>query len=250
MSFGYPLRFSLYLSWKKVLRTKIFFFFIAGFIVLLAIFWWQAGYLYARRFFFSLFPYLFLLIAQDIFREEIDSGSLENVIFIRFNFRSYLQEKNISLFLLATIASTLVFVPFLLTSLWQGDFSWAMFSSFFAGLMAGLYYISLAGLLGLRLRSGSNVLAIILIQVFLFLGLLVTSTSGASGRDIIDLLISGQPQGSRERFILFSFLALWPNALTSRTYRSLGFKLEALALIFLFLGLQAWRLGRLELKRE
>lgn len=244
------LKFNLYLVWKKILRTKVFFFFLGGFILFLLLFWWQGGFNYARRFFLFLFPYLFLLLAQDIFREEIDSGCLENVVFFRLNFRRYLIEKNLTLFLLGTIFSSLLFLPFLLISVAEDDFSWLIIVSFFMGLIVGFYYLSLAGWMGLRLRSGSNVLAIILIQVFLFLALLVSLTSSASGRDRLDLIFSAQPQNRLEQIFLFLFVALWPNALVTHSYSSLSLRLELLVLIFIFLSLQIWRLSRLELKRE
>lgn len=244
------LKFNLYVVWKRILRTKIFFFFLAGFILFLLLFWWQGSFSYARRFFLFLFPYLFLLVAQDIFHEEIDSGCLENVVFLRLNFRSYLVEKNLSLFLLAAIFSGLLFLPFFLISAVRHDFSWLLLVSFFMGLMAGFYYLSLAGWLGLKLRSGSNVLAVILIQVFLFLALLVSLTSSSSGRNTLDLILSAQPQNRLEQVILSLFVALWPNALVSPNYSSLSLRIEILILIFIFLGLQIGRLNRLELKRE
>ncbi len=250
MSSCSSLKFNLYVVWKKILKTKFFFFFLAGFIFFLALFWWQAGLSYGRRFFLFLFPYLFLLISQDIFREEIDSGCLENVVFLRLNFRRYLIEKNLTLFLLASLFSGLLFLPFLLISVAQDDFSWFILVSFFMGLLVGFYYLSLAGWLGLRLRSGANVLAILLIQVFLLLALIISLTSSASGRDFLDLILSAQPQNRLEQILLFIFVALWPNALVSRNYSSLNLRFELLILIFIFLSLQVWRLSRLELKRE
>lgn len=244
------LKFNLYVVWKRILRTRVFFFFLAGFILFLGFFWWQGGFNYARRFFLFLFPYLFLLVAQDIFREEIDSGCLENVLFLRLNFRRYLVEKNLSLFFVAAIFSGLLYLPFLLVSVARHDFSWLNLVSFFMGLMVGFYYLCLAGWLGLRLRSGSNVLGVILIQVFLFLALLVSLTSSIPGRDLLDLIFSAQPQYQPEKILLFLFVAFWPNALVAQSYSSFNLRLELLVLIFIFLGLQIWRLNRLELKRE
>ncbi len=245
-----PLSFSLYLTWKRVLRTRVFFFFLAGFILFLAFFWWQAGLAEARRFFLHLFPYVFLLLAQDIFREEIDSGSLENVVFLRLDFRRYLLTKNISLGLIASGIATLLFLPLFFASLFQSCFSWKPLLSFFLGLIVGFYYLSLAGWLGLRLRSGSNVLAVILLQIFLFLGFLVSMKSVASGRDVVDLVISGHPENIKEQLFLFLFVAIWPNALISRSYSSFIFLVEVLAILSLFLSMQARSLSRWELKRE
>jgi len=250
MSAFSSLKFNFYVLWKKILRRKFFFLFLAGFILFLALFWWQGDFTYARRFFFYLFPYLFLLMAQDIFREEIDSGCLENVLFLQLNFRRYLFEKNLSLLFLGIVFSCLLFLPFLIGSIIRQEFSWSLFFSFFMGLLAGFYYLTLATGLGLKLRAGSNVLVVIVVQVFLFLSLFVGLTSLSSGRDLIDLLLSASPQNSREKLLLFFFVAFWPNALVSRSYSSLSLRLEILFLIIIFLGLQAWRLSRLELKRE
>ena len=47
----------------------------------------------ALDFFLFLFPYFFLLPTQDMVRGEIESGCLENALFLRLDFRRYLLEK-------------------------------------------------------------------------------------------------------------------------------------------------------------
>ncbi|MCX7974102.1 MAG: hypothetical protein N3B16_06315 [Candidatus Aminicenantes bacterium] len=244
------LSFNLYLVWKKILRTRVFFFFGITFVLFLGFLWWLADFNQARRFFFFLFPYIFLLMSQDIFKDEIESGSLENVLFLSFNFRRYLFEKNFSLFLIGSSFSAILFFPFLLGSILKDIFTPLILSSFFMGLMVGLYYLSLAGWLGFRLRSGANILAIILGQVFLFLVLMVSLTSSSSARDLLDLIFSAQPKNNQQAIFLYIFIALWPNVLTTQAYSALNLRLEIILLITLFFGFQSWHLRRLELKRE
>lgn len=244
------LGFSLYLSWKKVRAAKSNFVFLAIFLGFLGFLWGQAGFSYARRFYLILFPYLFLLLAQDIFREELDSGCLENVIFLRLNFRQYLWAKNFALGFLAAVMSAIIFLVFLGFSIIRSEAVGPAVNSYCRGLAVGFNYVALAGLLGLRLRSGSNVLALVLLQVFLFLGIFIGSTSLASGRDLVDLLISGGAASTRERLLLLAFVGFWPNAVISANYRHPLFLAEVFILIGLYLFLQAAFFRRLELKKQ
>ena len=65
----------------------------AGFGLLLGFLWAKDSFSLALRAFLFLFPYLFLFLSQDMFRDEIDSGALENVIFVNGGFREYLFSK-------------------------------------------------------------------------------------------------------------------------------------------------------------
>lgn len=243
------LSFNFYLVWKKILRTKIFFLFFFVFVLFLGFLSQLADFHEAQRFFLILFPYLFLLLGQDMFKEEIDSGSLENILFLRVNFRRYLLEKNLTLFIIGAAFSSLLFLPFLVSSIGQKNFTPTILSSFFLGLVVGLYYLSLAGWLSFRWRSGANVLIIIIGQVFLFLAFLVSLTASSFSRDLFELIFSAQPKNQWETLFLFIFVALWPNVLAARNYSAWGLRLEIFLLILLFLGLQIRKLNRLELKK-
>lgn len=250
MSSRSQLGFWLYLNRKKLVAGKVNFIFIGLFLAFLVFLSFEAGFAYARRFYLLLFPYLFLLVTQDIFREEVDSGCLENVLFLRLNFRHYLLAKSIILGFLATIISGAIFLVFLCFSLVMGNAAIPPAISFLRGLAVGFYYSALGGLLGLRLRSGSNVLALVLLQVFFLLAVFVGSTSLSSGRELIDLLISGQAETSRQRLFLLTFVGIWPNAIISRSYSHPVFLAEVLLLLGFYLLLQAAFLRRLELKRQ
>lgn len=240
----------LYLNHKKLVAGKVNFIFIGLFLAFLAFISIEAGLAYARRFYLFLFPYLFLLLAQDIYREEVDSGCLENVLFLRLDFRRYLLAKSLILGFLATIIPGAIFLVFLCFSLVRGDATLPLTISFLRGLAVGFYYSALGGLLGLRLRSGSNVLALVLLQIFFLLAVFVGSTSLSSGRELIDLLISGEAGTSRERVFLFTFIGIWPNAIISRSYSHPVFLAEVLMLLGFYRLLQAACLRRLELKRQ
>ncbi|MCX6573697.1 MAG: hypothetical protein NTX99_06865, partial [Candidatus Aminicenantes bacterium] len=51
----------------------------------------------AARFFFFLLPHVFLIAAQDAVRTDIDTGALENVLFLGGRFRGFLAAKGIVL---------------------------------------------------------------------------------------------------------------------------------------------------------
>ena len=58
----------------------------------------------AAKFFFFLLPHVFLVAAQDAVRTDVESGALENVLFLGGRFRGYLRAK---LFVLAAAAGSL-----------------------------------------------------------------------------------------------------------------------------------------------
>ena len=125
----------------------------------------------AAKFFFFLLPHVFLVAAQDTVRTDLESGALENVLFLGGRFRGYLMAKG---FVLAAAVGAYALALFGLFAAWglaAGGFEPAFAVRFALALVAGLYYVALAGVLSHFLRAGSNVLVILLAQSAAVLGL-------------------------------------------------------------------------------
>ncbi len=204
----------------------------------------RASYGTAMKLFLFFCPYVFLLAAQDMVGTELAGGALENVLFLRGAFRSYLWLKN---FVLAAAAGAYVSFLFALLAAWgfvRGDFDPAFLIQFGLALAGGFYYVGLAGALSHFLKAGSNVVMILLVQLAAFMGLLL---SAASRTGLIDYLETGRFPGLWPRLEFIGFIAVFPNLAVSRRLTAGGFVIAAgLALALLF---QRGRLRRLELRK-
>jgi len=194
----------------------------------------------AMKFFLFFFPYVFLLFAQDMVASEIAGGGLENVLFLGGRFRNYLWQKNLAL---AAAAGAYAAGLFLLLSAWgvargtPGPFPAAQFGM---GVLAGLYYIGLAGLLSWFLKAGSNVVAILLAQAAWLVGLLFSATSRTG---FIDHLGTGVFPGLKFRLLFMGFTSVFPNLVVSRRLFHGGLVVVAgLALALILQRALAWRL--------
>jgi hypothetical protein len=196
----------------------------------------------AMKFFLFFFPYVFLLFGQDMVASELAGGGLENVLFLCGRFRSYLWQKNLAL---AAAAGVYAGGLFFLLSAWgiaRGTPSPFPADQFGMGLLAGLYYIGLAGLLSWFLSAGSNVVVILLAQAAWLIGLLFSATSRTA---FIDHLATGTFPGVKSRLLFMGFTAVFPNLIVSRRLFRGG--LVVLAGLALALFLQRARVRRLEL---
>lgn len=198
----------------------------------------------AMKFFLFFFPYVFLLFAQDMVASELAVGGLENILFLRGRFRSYLWQKNLAL---AAAAGAYAAGLFLLLSAWgvacgtPGPFPADQFGM---GLLAGVYYVGLAGLLSWFLKAGSNVVIILLAQAAWLVGLLFSATSRTG---FIDHLGTGTFPGPKSWLLFMGFTSFFPNLLVSRRLFRGGLVVAAgLALVLL---LQRTLARRLELCR-
>jgi hypothetical protein len=198
---------------KKVAAVRVFPFLGVGFVALLAFLWIRDSFLLSWRAFIFLFPYFFLFLSQDMFRDEVDSGVLENVVFLGGTFRGYLMLKNLSLAAVGGAAGSAIFLVFAGYGLASGQFSPLHLLQFLLGLLAGLYYLAAGGCLSFFFKSGSNVLIIILGQVGILAGLFVSLTQRLvwASELIADRLPSG---AARFRFLALSIL--FPNVIVAR----------------------------------
>ena len=181
----------------------------------------------AAKFFLFFFPHVFLIAAQDMVRTDIDGGALENVLFLGGRFRRFLWSKN---FVLAGAGGAYALLLFALFSAWglaAGEFRPIYAAQFGLGLLAGFYYIGLAGTLSYFLRAGSNTLVLLLAQVALLFS--VTSRTG-----FLDYAASGRFPGLGSKLLFGGLVAVLPNLAVSGRLSAFGAEVLAGLALSLF----------------
>jgi hypothetical protein len=236
---------AFFLTGKKVLAARGNFFLLPGFIVLLGYVWLKDSFSLCVRAFLFLFPYLFLFASQDMVGDEVASGALENVLFLKGRFRGYLLKKGLFLGLAALSLSLVLFLALAAYGLISREFFAVYLLQFAAGVAAGVYYLCLGGLLSFSFKGGSNVLIVILAQVFLFIGLLLAA---AKGGGLLDALDQGSLPGLVSKLKFLAFAAVLPNVVSAR--RFVACSLALLALSGLLLAVQWAKVRKLELRKD
>ncbi|MBC7361411.1 MAG: hypothetical protein H5U06_03910 [Candidatus Aminicenantes bacterium] len=236
---------NFFLIQKKVLRSRSLYF--LSLVPLLAVLYvFLADSLTtAIQFFLFLFPYLFLFISSDMMKDEIESGVLENIIFLRGEYRRYLFQKNLILLIFALLLSTSIFSALIIAGLLKGIFTWLYLLQFLAGIVVGVYYIALSGWLSFYFRGGSNVMIIIIAQVMAILSLFFSLQERAG---FLDYLEKGRFPDLMAQLKFLVFALAFPNVLTFKKFLTY-FIIVAVA-ASLFLLLQWLRIKNLELKKQ
>jgi hypothetical protein len=198
----------------------------------------------AAKLFFFLLPHVFLVAAQDIARSDIESGALENVLFIGGRFRGFLSAKTL---VLAAAAGTYAVGLFGLFAAWgaaRGEFEPVFAARFGLAVLAGLYYMAVAGVLSHFLRAGSNVLALLLVQAAALAGL-IASTTPRPG--LLDYAAAGRFPGLGPKLLFGALTAVLPNVIVSG--RLPLFAAEVAAGLGLALFVQGRLVRRLEIRK-
>lgn len=230
---------------KKILSTKSIYFLFLLLIVLIVYVWVKDSYSTSFQFYLFLFPYIFLFISQDMMKEEIESGFLENITFVEGGFKHYLFQKNIILFLMALSVSLATFLILTGYGLISGNFFSVFLLQFLIGSAAGAYYISLSGWLSFYFKGGSNVLIIIIGQLVAFIGLVFSVTNRAG---FLDNLINASFPTWDAKLKFIAFMGILPNILVSKKYFSSFYLIVVLSC--LFFTLQWLKIKNLELKKQ
>jgi hypothetical protein len=178
-------------------------------------------------------------------KDEIDSGALENVLFSRGNFRGYLLGKSILLAIVAFSCALVIFLILAAFGLITNQFLPLYLLQFLAGVVAGIYYLSLGGLLSFSFKGGSNVLIVILGQAFLFIGLLLSASKKAG---FIDSLDRGSFPDFSSRLKFLALTVVFPNVIVAKRFIIYGLGIAVLSLIFLIL--ERAKIKHLELQRK
>jgi hypothetical protein len=166
----------------------------------------------AAKFFFFLLPHAFLLAAQDAVRTDIESGALESVLFLAGRFRGYLQAKLLVLAGVAAAYAAGLFVLFAAWGLAAGSFEPGLAVRFGLAVLAGSYYLALAGALSYVLRAGSNVLVLLLAQFAVVAGLVLSTTAKAG---LLDYAAAGRFPGLGPKLLFGGLVAVLPNVIVS-----------------------------------
>ena len=198
----------------------------------------------ALRFFLFFFPHGFLIASQDMVRTDIESGALENALFLGGRFRGFLWAKN---FVLAAAVGAYACGLFALLSVWgaaTGAFEPIHLAQFSLGLLAGFYYIGLAGTLSYFLKAGSNAVALFLGQAAVVVALLFSVTSRTG---LLDHAASGRFPGPGPALLFGGLVAVLPNVVVSPSLFVFG--AEVLAGLVLSFLVQSRLARRLELRK-
>src|SRR5512136_1210769 len=202
----FPMTFRL--TAKKLSGSKFLLACAAAFPVFLVFLGARDSYGTAMKFFLYLFPYAFLLATQDLAATELAGRGLENVLFLRGRFKAYLWRKNFVVALLAGAYALALFGFLAIWGLASGTFETLSAFRFGLGLLAGLYYVGVGGALSYILKSGSNIVIILLAQA---LGFLIILHSALSPSGFIDRLGTGRFPGFVSKLELCGALFLFPN---------------------------------------
>ncbi len=198
----------------------------------------------AAKFFFFLLPHVFLIAAQDTVRTDIESGALESVLFLGGRFRGFLEAKSYVLAAAVGMYACGLFGLFTAWGLAAGAFEPVFAVRFGLALLAGSYYIALAGTLSYFLRAGSNVMALLLAQSAAVVALLFSASSRAG---LLDHAASGRFPGLGPKLLVGGLVAILPNVVVSG--RLVAFAAEVLAGLGLALFAQRRLARTLELKK-
>ncbi|HEK84859.1 MAG: hypothetical protein ACPLZD_05285 [Candidatus Saccharicenans sp.] len=198
----------------------------------------------ALKFFLFLFPYLFLFFSGDMMKDEIDSGILENVIFLEDRYRHYLFQKNFILFVLAFLFSASIFFSLTIASLLPGTFKWFYLFQFLAGTIIGAYYIALSGWLSFYFRGGANIIIVIVGQITAIVSLFFSMQERTG---FLYYLEKGEFPNLIAKIKLSLLVLIIPNFLITKNLSSYLFLAILGAGLFLFL--QWHTIKNLELKK-
>lgn len=181
--------------------------------LLFGVLWHFDSFETASGFLILLFPYVFLFLSRDMMKSDIESGALENTLFIGGVFRNVLWVRFLSVFGIGLAYVFLLLVFCAAAGMISGHpFPWSPLQVA-GGLAAGAYFAGWGGFLGFFLKSGSNVLSVLLLQAATGVVLLMTL-----GRHLtfFSMFHDGvfPDAGSLLKFL--AFLAVFPNLLVRK----------------------------------
>ncbi|MFZ2054021.1 MAG: hypothetical protein WAU81_07465 [Candidatus Aminicenantales bacterium] len=235
---------ALFVTRKKLVSAKANLFILTGFLILPAFIWIKGAFVFSVRLFLFIFPHLFLFLARDMIKDEVDSGALENLLFLDGGYRSYLRWKNAVVGAAALGAGLILFAAFALYGLATRQFAALFLLQFGTGIVAGLYYLALAGFLSFFLRAGTNALLVILGQALGFFGLLLAATQRP---EWIERVTPSSLPGLAAQLEFLALAVVFPNVLVAA--RSWMTILGVGVLAGLFFGLQLLKVRSLELRK-
>jgi len=235
----------LLISWKKLWSSRVSFIVLLAFVAFLLFFWLKDSFGASFNFLLFFSPHLFLFLSQDMMKDEIESGMLENVIFLKCRYQDYLLNKNLFVGFAAFICVSGLYVVFSGYGLAAHKYSPFFLIQFLAATIVGLYYVYLGGWLSLYVRGGSNVMILIISQALIFIALLFSATQRTG---FIDYLEKGAFPNLASQIKFLAMIILLPNLAVTKNF--LGYILEVIVLLVLILIFQKIKIQRLEIKKK
>lgn len=231
---------------RKIVSSKVTWVAGAALFAVSGILWIKASNKTAFEAFLALSPYLFLFLTQDMIRGEVDSGSLENVLFVDGGYKTYLLMKNRVVAGAAAAFVSGLAVILAVPMAVNGTFpAKTAIPLFLMSLAVGIYFVLLGNTLSLFLKGGSNVMIVIVVQAVFFVWQMLSL--GRQGGFMTYLETGAVPDfGARLGFM--GSAAVIPNLLIQS--RFVLYSLEFLLLAAALWGFQRFKVDRLELERR
>ena len=239
---GLPVALSI--TGKNLLSARANLILLGGFFVLLSIIWIKGAFVFAFQVFLFLYPHIFLFLAQDMFRDEVDSGALENLLFVGGGYKSYFRWKIGIIGAGAVGIGLILFAAFSIYGCAAHQFAAVYALQLAAGILAGLYYQSLAGFLSFFFKGGTNTLVVILGQALGLFGFLLAATQRL---EWLERLTSSSLPGLAAELEALALVVIGPNIIVVR--RSWWSSLAVGLLAGLFFSLQLLKIRALELRK-
>jgi hypothetical protein len=237
------LKVMLLIIWRKLRSSRVSFIVFLAFLAFLIFFWLKDSFRTSFNFLLFFSPHLFLFLSQDMMKDEIESGMLENVIFLECPYQDYLLKKNLFVGFVALLYVSGLFVFFSGYSLATHQYSAFFLVQFLVASVVGLYYVYLGGWLSFYVRGGSNVMILIISQALIFIGLLFSATQRTG---FIDYLEKRTFPNLASQLKFLAMIVILPNLAISKNF--LGYTLEVIVLLILIFIFQKNKLQRLEIK--
>lgn len=197
----------------------------------------------AAKLFYFLLPHAFLVAAQDAVRTDLEGGALENALFAAGRFRGFLRAKGLVAAAAAGAYAAALFAAFAAWGLARGELRPGDLLKFGLAVLAGLYYVGLAGVLGHFMRGGSNVLTLLLAQAAAAMALVFTASARTG---LLDYAAAGSFPRLGPKLLFGGLAALLPNVIVAG--RLSVFSAEVLAGLGLVWAVHERLIRRLELR--
>jgi len=242
---GHLQKITVLLALKKLRRSGVgtlFFGVLPGLFLYLSI---QDSFETAMKFFLFLFPHVFLFLSAKGMKDDIENGPLENVLFSEERFKDYLIYKSRASGFIGLVYVSAIFGLISILGITTRHFVWLYLPQFIIGCLAGIYYLYLGSFLSFSMKAGSHVLVLILAQVLIFVGILMTVAQRGSFLDYVE---KGRFPDFISQLKFLAVVALFPNVIMIR--KIWFYSLEIAFLLALVFIIQNQLIRRVEIRKS
>lgn len=220
--------------------------FIVVFLFLLVFVYLMDSFSSSLQIFLNLFPYLFLIMSRDLLHDDIQSGVLENILFIDRKYKPFLIWKVGSTIFLVFILVTSIFILYILQSCLNATFSVDLLYTYCSGLIVGLYLALWGSFLSFYIKGSANVLLVLFVQLScVFLPIIL----GADKFQwIFEMIEKGVPAVFSKQMMFSAILILMPNLIMKSRFG--GFIPIVLLLIIVLSVFHFLKIRRLEIIKK